>query len=342
MKAKSPADVPEVSLRPDRALASLGITQAEEDVYRRLLPLTGAHAGWLASSLDLDEAPLRSILQSLERKGLATRSTEATPRFFAVPPDIAIEALIADRQSELYRARGIVPELRDAARPASVARLEDMNSVEVLTHEAVGKVFPQIMRSAQDEILAFERLPMLVWDAMPNEAELQCLARGVSIRIIADAGMLHVPRHVERLRSAVQAGEVYRVFSGLPMKMIIVDRSVAIIPINTMSPGSPHLLLRSSSLLEAMRGMFDLIWRVAAPFSASGGDESDDEGDSDAILSLLAAGLADKAIEQELKISRRTLTRRVLELMKQHGAATRFQLGWLAGRAPASGSAPTS
>jgi len=310
------------------ALSSLGIESSEETVYRELLITHGAKAAELSARLRMPQFAVEFALQGLERKGLASRSPYATPTFLAVPPDVAIEALIAQRQSELHRARATVAELRDLARSQRVKREHDERVAEILSEETISKVFPEIMTAARDEIICFERLPMLVWDAMPNDAELQCLARGVRIRIIADSAMLKVPRHLQRLRSAVQAGETYRVFSGLPLKMVIVDRAVGIVPVTTSPSGSSHLLVRSSPLLQAFCDIFDVFWRVAAPFSV-GEDEDAGQDDADTLLPLLAAGLNDKAIEQELRISRRTLTRRVADLMRQHGAATRFQFGWL-------------
>jgi DNA-binding NarL/FixJ family response regulator len=50
------------------------------------------------------------------------------------------------------------------------------------------------------------------------------------------------------------------------------------------------------------------------------------------LISLLAAGLNDKAIAYELGISASTLTRRITEIMHRLDAETRFQLGWLAAR----------
>jgi len=47
------------------------------------------------------------------------------------------------------------------------------------------------------------------------------------------------------------------------------------------------------------------------------------------LLWLLTSGLNDKAIEFQLDMSHRTLARRISELMKELGATTRCQIGWL-------------
>jgi DNA-binding NarL/FixJ family response regulator len=50
--------------------------------------------------------------------------------------------------------------------------------------------------------------------------------------------------------------------------------------------------------------------------------------DGDTLVSLLAAGMNDKSIAQELGISARTLERRILDLFRSLDSKTRFQAGW--------------
>jgi DNA-binding NarL/FixJ family response regulator len=91
------------------------------------------------------------------------------------------------------------------------------------------------------------------------------------------------------------------------------------------------LLVRSSSLLEALCEVFELLWRNATPFPSSAAEHAVAARRSSAsLLSLLTSGLNDKAIELQLDMSHRTLARRISELMKELGATTRCQLGWLA------------
>jgi hypothetical protein len=89
------------------------------------------------------------------------------------------------------------------------------------------------------------------------------------------------------------------------------------------------LLVRSSSLLDALCEMFEMYWRVAAPFVTG-----DAAVAADPLIPLLASGMNDKSIEHELAMSPRTLARRIVDLNRRLGATTRFQAGWLAARAP--------
>jgi transcriptional regulator with XRE-family HTH domain len=321
---------------PAGSLGELGIQLADERIYRMLLRRDGATDAQISSSLGLGAKATRKALASLEMNGFATHSPEHVPRYFAAPPDLAIEALMLRRQE---RARSAIAELRESAKTTRGTRREE-RIVEILSREAAAQVFAQIIQSAEHDILGLERPPVLVSsNDAPDDMQLRLLARGVRFRSITDSSMLNAPGTLNRLRAATSAGEQYRVYPSLPFKLIVVDHRIGIIPLNLARPDGPALLVRSSSLLVALCEMFEMLWRSSVPFSldeAAGGDGSSSSHANrriDALLPMLVSGLNDKTIELELDISQRTLTRRIVDLMKRLGATTRFQAGWLAAQA---------
>jgi len=113
----------------------------------------------------------------------------------------------------------------------------------------------------------------------------------------------------------------------------VVDRSVALVPLSLDRVYDAALLVRSSTLLDALCQLFDLMWESAAPIPFGGetasADSSSPQG-AERLVSVLAAGLNDKAIAHDLGVSSRTLDRRIVDLMRGLNARTRFQAGWLA------------
>jgi hypothetical protein len=108
-------------------------------------------------------------------------------------------------------------------------------------------------------------------------------------------------------------------------------------PLNLEQPDGPSLLVRTSSLLDALYALFEILWARSTPIVPSreglreiAASESGMPDISDRLIPLLAAGLNDKAIAQELRLSPATLARRVAELMKALDTRTRFQTGWMA------------
>jgi sugar-specific transcriptional regulator TrmB len=319
------------------SLASIGVSSQEEKIYTILLSASQGTLAELAAESDLPVAAVRSHVRELERKGFLTYSPERTRRFIAVPPDVAIEPLLAERQavlqSEVRQARATLARLREVAASAESLRADD-RVVEVLSREAAGRTYVQIVKSAQDEILCLERLPIIVSPLdRPAEEQIDSLARRVRLRTVTDSSLLDVDGTLQRLRAAAASGEQFRIFPMLPFKLVVVDRRTALIPLDVKRPDGAALLVRTSSLLEGLCALFDTYWRVGVPFNERvEGPPAADDVSADAVLPMLASGLNDKMIAYRLNVSHRTLMRRISELMQRHGASNRFQLGWLAAR----------
>jgi DNA-binding CsgD family transcriptional regulator len=139
---------------------------------------------------------------------------------------------------------------------------------------------------------------------------------------------------------AIRAGVDARVTERLPLRMLIADRRIGLVPLMSADhadEGGGALLIHPSALLDALQMLFDLTWRSARRLVLSAEDVGEEDGDRledvDAqILGLLLAGLTDQAIGNQLGMSLRTVQRRVSQLMERAGVATRLQLGHEAGR----------
>src|SRR5699024_7415242 len=109
--------------------------------------------------------------------------------------------------------------------------------------------------------------------------------------------------------------------SGLKFKMLMVDRRMALVPLDSGDVDSPALLVRSSALLDALHEFFEVLWANAAPMTVGkngklGESLSEDQPYewAEDLLTLLAAGMNDKTIMSELDISASTLSRRIMKL----------------------------
>src|SRR5690242_1976572 len=253
-----------------RPLETLGISEIEERVYEALLDRSDATSAELERDLGLPARKLERVIEQLEQKGLATRTTGQPRRHIPASPDIAVEALVLRRQDELRRARVEIQRLQDRAAAGAGDRRQMIELVT--TREAERHVFEQMQHAAQHELMFLERPPILIaGPEQPNETEMKALARGVRYRSIADKAFLEIPGVATRIRQDMEAGEEVRVVSQLPFKMVMADRSIALIPLNLERPGSPSLLVRSSALLDALYAMFELLWNQAAPIAFAHG-----------------------------------------------------------------------
>lgn len=338
-------------------LEPLGMGPVDERVYRAVLRSPGATAQAVASVTGLPPPLTRAALARLAAARLVRRQPSRPITFLATPPDIAITALVNERQADLERARLAIPELLAAHREATATTRPD-TLVEVLTGPDVGhKRFLEIQAAATTELLIFDRVSDRRVTGEPEvRAEAPMLGRGVRCRGLYEASSLDIPGRLPYIRRLASLGEQARVTSRLPMKMVICDRRLAMLPLSSPNPangdgggdgdrngdgdrsssgadGESVLLVGPSALLDALIEVFEAYWADGFPIASdaprAGGGLSPAQHD---VLHLLATGLKDEAIARQLGTSMRTARRRIAGVLGALGVTTRFQAGVEAAR----------
>ncbi|MEW2491577.1 helix-turn-helix domain-containing protein [Streptomyces sp. NPDC048411] len=327
-------------------LKAAGVSPEQEAVYRLLVTAGGATAEDIARRTGVSGADSTSVLESLVLQGLASH-TDGTPRVFrAVPPDVALLPRIKHTADALDVARAQADRLLEAYRE-TMRRHDAGQLLEVITGaEALRQRLRQIQADAREEMLWFCRAQYVAMPSGTNTEEYEALARGVRYRVLYEKAFFDDEGAVDNVVAGVRAGEIARAVPWLPLRLAIADRSVGIFP---LVPGGPHgspdqpttALVRDGNLLSALVALFEGYWENAVPLhlSETGDLATDDtemhpslsQADSK-LLSLLVAGVADKAIASQMGLSRRTVQRRIQNLMERAGAGTRMQLAWQAAR----------
>jgi DNA-binding CsgD family transcriptional regulator len=167
-----------------------------------------------------------------------------------------------------------------------------------------------------------------------NEAELEGLRRAITWRGIYDKEALEAPGKLDSIRALAERGEQARVLVGVPLKLVIVDRRVGLIPLNVTEGSEEAVVIHDSPLLDALTVLFEVLWERAVPIRFVRGGGSGFDGDAstpskvdEQVLALLAAGFKDQAIAQHAGVGLSTVERRVRRLMEKLGTQTRFQAG---------------
>lgn len=318
----------------------LGLAADEALAYRRLVSIPSTTAGELAGLVDLPVHDALRLLTSLEQRGLVGRSSGDHTRFVASPPSVALGALLVQRQNEMRLAEVELGSLEELYRKASVERSET-DVVDVVSGPAaIRQRLEQLQLGARREVLAFVKPPVALVSTAQNAAEKAAVARGVQYRVVLERGMYEAEADLHHeVAMAIDAGEQVRVTDVVPLKMFIVDREFGFLPVGTSSQtaASGALLVHESGLLDALVALFESEFAMANPFvlTAEGMPEelrgTIDDIDAQ-VLSLLLAGLTDQAVANQLRISRRTVQRRISHLMDVARVETRMQLGWKAAR----------
>ncbi len=118
-----------------------------------------------------------------------------------------------------------------------------------------------------------------------------------------------------------------RVADEVPLRLIIIDRSVALLPADPDDLERGYLEIHHPEVLRSLVSLFDRRWRatatmereVVAPIVLSDRETR--------LVALLAAGHTDRTAAESLRISARSVTGTLRSLMDRLGVENRFQLG---------------
>ncbi|MCS0602096.1 helix-turn-helix transcriptional regulator [Streptomyces sp. LP11] len=314
-------------------LAAIGLDETHEAAYRALVSVGAAEVADLARRLTLAEQDTERALRRLERRGLAAQSSARPGRWVAAPPGVALGALLTRQRHELEKAELAAVLLAEEYR-AAAAEPAVHDLVEVVTGApAVAQRFLQLQLGAAEEVCALVTGNPVVVSGMENDAEEQAAGRGVRYRVVVERAVLDLPHGMTELTAALGREEEVRVVDRVPTKLVVADRSLAMVPLTSRTAEPAALVVHASGLLELLAGLFESVWRDALPLrlGASGVAEERPDGPDATdleVLSLLLAGLTDVSVAKQLDLGLRTVQRRVRRLMELAGVTTRLQLGW--------------
>lgn len=317
-------------------LAAIGLDDAEEAVYRLLVALGAADLSDLARRIQLEEGEVSRRLRALERLGMATQSSaQSGARWVAAPPALALRPLLIQQRHELEQAELAAAALAEEYR-VEAAESDARDLVEVVVGAAaVSHRFRQLQLGAEREVVAFVTDNPVVVSGSENDAEAVAVARGVAYRIVIERAVLASPEELAEVSATLRGDVCVRVVDRVPTKLVIADRSVAMVPLNGTDSEPAALVIHASGLLDSLSGLFESVWREATPLvlvgpgsgtvaeAAAGPDLHDLQ-----VLSLLLAGFTDASIATQLQVGLRTVQRRVQGLMHLAGVTSRLQLGW--------------
>jgi DNA-binding CsgD family transcriptional regulator len=295
------------------------------------LPLDAAGVGGSAAAVELVD------------KGFAREQHVGRSTLNPVEPARAIDNAIMVRQQQILDQYQSLVRLRDQMQVlqqqyrSSTAFTDDLaRLVTVVTdRDEIGALSMELVLSAENDVASLETehfsRPPDPKSARTLPADL--VARGVRFRNIYSRAVLEeIPGSAQMLRTSIDSGWDCRVHPGLPMKLIVVDRQAALLPLGpTGMEGA--LVVRAPVIVSAVRDYFELLWNRSVP---APGNSSKLPREQDGVLRLLLTGMTDTAIARQLDMSERTVRRHVGALQERLGATNRVTLavaavreGWL-------------
>lgn len=323
-------------------LDAFGLTEQQQTLYELLLtrPLVSSDdVADLVTANDWD-LPVGATLRHLQSLGLLARIPADPPQWAVVDPETALDALLLARAQVLATARRRVTELTTRFHGRHCQR-DPLDLVEVVYgQQAIIDQFAQLQRDAPSEVCATDVPPYASVKSDEenhpvNTLELDLLRQGIKYRVLYDPSGLDRPGRLADLEAGIAAGEQARV-ADVPVKMLMSDAPLAFLQLHRRPTDfASALRLEESTLLEAMRELFEMYWQRAIPLRVRDG-QPELEGTTGPtaadrrLLPLLVGGLSDIAIARQLGWTERTVRRHMQALMIKLNVDTRFQAGYQA------------
>ncbi|MEU1399498.1 LuxR C-terminal-related transcriptional regulator [Micromonospora zamorensis] len=314
-------------------LEILGLNELTIAVYSAMI----AHRSWgvaqIAEKLKVAESVVRDELSQLAELTLVRQSLTDPNQLHPVDPELGLQSLLRTQQADLLSRQralvegeaavsGLIAELRPHVASIEIEQLIGIDAVqgriELLAARATTDCLSFMPGGGQSAASIAAGLPL-------NEAALR---RGVSVQTVyLDSVRNHAPtRHYARQLAEI-GGEV-RTAPALPTRLLIVDREIALLPLNPHNSQEGAAQVVGCGVVAALVAIFEQVWATATPFCRQPGrDQQGLNGQERELLQLLARGLTDDAAAKRLGLSLRTVRRMMADLMERLGARSRFEAG---------------
>ncbi|GIE99187.1 LuxR C-terminal-related transcriptional regulator [Paractinoplanes rishiriensis] len=313
------------------AVPSLGRwgLSAHADLVFRALTLDGpSTSGWLARHLDVAAARIDRALDELAACGAAAPGGTGPQRLWtAGPPAEVIDRLRRRREPILVaeqarRHLGTVTDLRlERLLPGAVRRLPSRSLVRDRIAELAGR--------ERHEHLAINTEDVITADAkaVADPLDRALIARGVRMRSVG------LPARDGSVAPAPPGAE-FRIAQSLPIKLMIFDRRVALIPADPLELSAGAVEIADPEAVAQLVGLYDRVWSAAESYRREVPTIELNTRER-AVVTMLAAGATEEAAAVRLGLSRRTVVTTLRVLMDRLGVENRFQLALILGAAHA-------
>jgi DNA-binding NarL/FixJ family response regulator len=278
-------------------------------------------------------------LALLESRGLV--SVDGSDSIDVPSPDMTLPTYAASLEQQAVTSRSAVQGLTQLYR---LARAESPGTLSAAGIGLLGS--PLEIEQARWEVISLARSTLLRVFALGPGTEGTVLglanelaeaagpsgplARVPDRRAVFDATILETDGALDTLGRLAEAGVEVRIAARVPCSAVVSDRAV-VVDLSHLDPtGFGSMFIRHRPLVQVVRliaeGVHDSGSSLSRALAAEAPHHWLDARDRQ-ILLLIAAGATDTMIARQVRISQRTVERRLRAIMDELGATTRFQAG---------------
>lgn len=322
----------------EQVLTALGLDATCVQVYLTMHSAPEADAAQIAEALGLQTSEVIDALDELSDLTLLRPGLSPAQKLRPVSIERAIHTLIRQQSEQLKIQTGSLSALQSAmtellaARPtpqdgfghADIETLTGMEPIQSWVERLTFRATESVWSSIPGRPLSPETLEA----ARPFDQEVS--QRGVPGRSLYQNSVLADRRNMDYARWLSSLGIEIRSTPVVPIRMIIVDRSVAAVLHRQPQLPLEMFVIREPAILIPLIELFEMSWAAAKPIDGPDPRHSEEKEPTQqelALLRLLASGSTDEAAAKKLGVSVRTVRRIMAELMDQLEASSRFEAG---------------
>lgn len=316
-------------------LELLGLNTFAEETYKLLLSRPDLDLVGIAAELSVPPRQVRQALDQLADLALLRPSLEDPERLRPVSPDVGLRVLLHRREAELLRHQQQFAESQIAiahmiANYSEQALSSAHADGELIGLDAVRSCIERLALSARTEVACLmpggaQREPLIDQAKIVDQ---RVLDRGVSIRTIGLDSIRNDRATLAYARWLVERGAKVRTAPIIPVRLLIYDGRMALLPLDPGETSSGALLVSAPGSLAVITAFFELLWVGATPIGSTPPKNEDGLSPQELeLLVLLADGMTDEGAAHRLGLSQRTVRRIMADLMKRLGARSRFEAG---------------
>ncbi|MFH8404103.1 LuxR C-terminal-related transcriptional regulator [Streptomyces sp. NPDC018019] len=324
-------------------LEALGLDAHAETVYRGMLANPTSGITELSVLLGLPERQVRDGLDRLVDLNLLRASRDAPGALRPVSPESGLEELLRRQEADLFRRQQELIQNKAAAaravaefaglRPAT----ESQHAERLVGLDAIQSRLEILSRELRHECLSImpggAQSPASLDASRPLDED--ALARDIRMRALyQDAARNDAATFAYAQWTVTRGGEV-RTSAVLPPRLLIFDRTTAVVPMDPAQSRQGALCTTAPGIVASLVALFELTWDSAVPLEYSRRRRADEDGITSGekeLLKLLASGLTDEAAGRRLGVSLRTVRRQMASLMERLNVTSRFAAGLKAGQ----------
>ncbi|GIH72225.1 helix-turn-helix transcriptional regulator [Sphaerimonospora thailandensis] len=314
-------------------LQEWGLDAHADAIYRLVLTRKNLDVAEVATQVGVSETSVRSTIDKLVELSLLRRSS-GTLR--AGSPSVAFHDLLQRQRAELSRRQeefmaaqqAVAHLISEYSELCAVGARHECDALESL--EAVRARIETLAYCTKSECLSFmpggAQSPESLEASRPLDHAM--LERGVTVRTVYMDSACNDTATLNYARWMVALGGEVRTMPTLPLRIVIFDREVALIPLDPECSKKGAVEVCGAGIIAALIALFEHLWTSATPLGMERRccDNSITVQERE-LLRLLAQGLTDEATSKKLGIGLRTHRRMVAGLMDRLGARSRFEAG---------------